>query len=232
MNAYKRPTPSPGRPIRRDGLKYTWVTWAAKILGGHQCEYSIWFKSTFDFAKRPDPDREHLVHWNAEHNAMMREHRALLEENGWTCRSEVPFKLTGKRAILAGKEDLVATMPGRILIVDGKTGRQKDSDFFQVLLYLFARLHQPHREEGLSTKLAGEVLYKGGQTVPVRIADVERHEPAIIRLMEVVAGDTPPKANPDKWECARCPIHREDCPSRYSDSQEERDAMEATTEAF
>lgn len=226
--AWNDAQPTPGHPIRRSGKKYTWVTWAAKILGGDQCLYSIWFKSTYKFAKLPERDAEKLQQWNREHNQMMRNRRLLLEENGWQCQSEVEFKLEGERAILAGKEDLVATMPGRILIVDGKTGRRRDSDFWQVLLYLYARLHQPRREEGLATKLGGEVFYRSGKPVTVSVSDVERNEPAIIQLMQIVASDEAPSANPDRHECARCPIRPEDCRHRYADA----DQMVATTGAF
>lgn len=222
-----RPEPTPGHPVARGGLPYVWVTWLAKLLGGDQCVRAVWFKSRYAYAKLPEKNAEQLAEWNREHNAMMRARRAELEENGWTVQTEVEFKLQGRTAIIAGKEDLVAKMPGHVLIVDGKTGRRRDSDFWQVLLYLYQRLHQPHASGSL--KLVGEVFYKSGAIVDVRVSDVERHEQAVIQMVQAIASATEPTPNPSKHECERCNIRAEDCPKRY------RDAMDnelVTTEAF
>jgi hypothetical protein len=210
----QQPIPTPGHPIARDGKIYIWVTWLAKLLGGEQCVWKVWFLSRYRHAKQAEKNAEQLAEWNREHNQMMRERKALLEEEGWSVQTERDFKLEGQTAIIAGKEDLVATMPGHMLIVDGKTGRRRDSDFWQVLIYLYARLHAPVKHDD-RIRLAGEVFYKQGKPIDVRVADVQRHEPALIQMVQAIASPTPPSRNPSRYECERCSIRREDCPDRY-----------------
>lgn len=225
----QRPEPTPGHPIARGGLPWIYATWLAKLLGGDQCVRRVWFLSRFKHCKLPDRNAEQLAEWNREHNQMMRERRRLLEENGWDVQTEVDITMYGKSAIIAGKQDLVATQPGRILIVDGKTGKRRDADFYQVLIYLWARLHRPHVDPTERTKLAGEVFYKQGRSVDVRIADVDHHESALIQMVQVIATPTEPAPNPSRHECGRCTIRPEDCPKRYS---EEHADERVHTEAF
>ena len=220
--------PTPGHPIARGGRPYIWVTWLAKLLGGDQCVWKVWFLAHYKHAKLAEKDAERLAEWNRDHNAMMRAHKALLEEEGWDVQTEREFRLEGKTATIAGKEDLVATMPGHILVVDGKTGRRRDADFWQVLIYLYARLHAPTKPDE-RIKLSGMVLYKSGSLVDVRIADVDRREPELLHVISQVAGDTPPARNPSRFECEKCSIRAEDCPVRYNAA---RDSSELTTEAF
>jgi CRISPR/Cas system-associated exonuclease Cas4 (RecB family) len=227
--AWQRPQPKPGQPIERDKV-YCWTTWLAKALGSSDaCLRSVWFKSHFNYAKLPEKNAEQLIEWNREHNALMRERRRLLEENGYTCASEVDVKVDGKTAIIAGKEDLVATQPGRVLIVDGKTGKRRDSDFWQVLIYLWARLRKQKPADAPVEKLAGEVFYKTGPPVDVRVADVQRYEPELIEMVRLIAADEEPSANPSKHNCDFCNIRPEDCSYRW---QAERVAESLTTEAF
>lgn len=227
--AYQRPQPQPGRPIRRAGKPYIWATWLAKILGGDQCVRSVWFKAHYQYDKLPERNAEQLAEWNREHNAMMRERRAELEANGWTVQTEQDFKLEGNAAVIAGKEDLVATMPGHVLIVDGKTGRRRDADFWQVLIYLWARTLRPKKADDPTTKIAGEVFYKRGQPVDVRVADVAHHEPTLVQMVQLIAGPDEPTPNPTKYECGRCNIRPEDCARRY---REERAEDTIETAAF
>lgn len=221
-------TPTPGHPIARGGKPYIWVTWLAKLLGGDQCVWKVWFMAHYKHAKLAEKNPEQLAEWNRDHNALMRAHKALLEENGWQVQTEHEFRLEGKTATIAGKEDLVATMPGHIQIVDGKTGRRRDADFWQVLIYLYARLHAPTKPDE-RIKLAGQVIYKVGEPVDVRLSDVDRREPELLAMIAAIAGDTPPARNPSRFECDKCSIRPEDCTSRYNAV---RDAAELTTEAF
>lgn len=228
--AYKRPDPTPGHPVARGGRPYIWATWLSKLLGGDQCVRAVWFKSRYQYAKVPEKNAEQLQEWNRAHNQMMRERRAALEENGWRVQTEQEFKLEGQTAVIAGKEDLVAEMPGHVLIVDGKTGRRRESDFWQVLIYLYARLHQrPLDANAPPIKLAGEVFYKSGKPVGLTVSDVERHEPTLVQMVQAIAGETEPTPNPSRHECGRCNIRREDCSQRFAD---DREREPVTTGAF
>lgn len=222
------PQPLPGRPIPRDGKPYVWVTWLAKLLGGEQCVWKVWFMAHHRHAKLAERDGLQLAEWNRDHSQLMREQKLLLEAEGWQCQTEHEFKLEGKTAIIAGKEDLVATMPGNILVVDGKTGRRRDADFWQVLIYLYARLHQPTKHDE-RIKLSGLVVYKQPPSVDVRIADVDRREAELLQVIQQIASPTAPSRNPSRHECDRCSIRVEDCPQRFN---ADRDAAAVTTEAF
>lgn len=202
----------------------------AKLLGGDQCVRAVWFKSRYQYAKLAEKDSDKLQEWNRDHNQMMRERRAELEANGWTVQTEQDFKLEGQSAIIAGKEDLVAALPGHVLIVDGKTGKRRDADFWQVLIYLYARLHQPRPDPSAPpTKLAGEVFYKAGRTVPVSVLDVNHHKDTVVHMVRAIASEQEPTPNPSRYECGRCNIRPEDCPARFV---EHRDSETVTTGAF
>lgn len=219
--SFRQLTPRPGQPVRRDGKPYIYVTWLAKLLGGNQCTWSAWFKAHYRYDKF-ETMGEQLAEWNRDHSAMMRARVEELEENGWTVTTEDQnaFKLGGKEAIVAGKPDIVATMPGlddkpgHVLIVDGKTGKEREADYWQVLIYLLAL---PLSRPDLAGALEGEVHYKvGDKRVPVPLAALsDERRDDIVRMVKTIAASTPPRRAPSKYECSRCNIGFADCPERF-----------------
>jgi CRISPR/Cas system-associated exonuclease Cas4 (RecB family) len=222
--SFRQLTPKPGQPVRRDGKPYIWTTHLAKLLGGNQCLWSAWFKAHFKYSKF-ETMGEQLAEWNRDHNAMMRDRVAELEENGWTVKTEDQnaFKLAGQAAVVAGKPDIVATWPGdsrEVLVVDGKTGREREADTWQVLIYLMSL---PLTNPDLAgVKLAGEVHYKvGDKRVPVplqALSDDRRDD--IVRMVKVIASPTAPRRAPSKHECSRCNIGFADCPERFREADD------------
>lgn len=201
---------------RRNGLPYIYVTWLAKLLGGHQCLWSAWFKAHFKYDKFEEMASD-LVKWNRDHNKLMATRRRELEEDGWTVTVEDAnsFKLQGQTAVVAGKPDLVATKGDQILVVDGKTGRERESDIWQVLLYLFA---VPKSRPDLKGDLVGEVFYKSGAAVTLTPAELtpERMN-QVVSLIKVIGSDTPPPKTPSREECKVCNIGPADCPQRVQE---------------
>jgi CRISPR/Cas system-associated exonuclease Cas4 (RecB family) len=199
----------------RTGKPYFWVTWLTGLLGGNSCLWSAWFKSRFKYQKFELEARD-LAEWSRDHNRMMRDRKVELEECGWTVTTEDQnaFKLEGQTAIVAGKPDLVATMPGHVLVIDGKTGRERDSDWWQVLFYLFAL---PIARPDLTGDLRGEIHYKrGDKRVPIRHAELTAARHAdIVQLLKIIASATPPSRSPSRHECQRCNIGFTDCPDRF-----------------
>lgn len=196
----------------KKGKAYIWVTWLAKLLGGQQCVWSAWFKAHYQYDKY-EPQAADLVKWNRDHEKLMAARRRQLEADGWTVTVEDQnaFQLEGQRAIVAGKMDLVAVKGDRVLVVDGKTGRERDSDIWQVLLYLWAL---PRARKDLPTHLEGEVHYKAGdvsltpeELTPERIT-------RIVDLVKVIGSATPPPKRPSREECRFCNIGPADCPQR------------------
>jgi CRISPR/Cas system-associated exonuclease Cas4 (RecB family) len=207
--------PRPGHPVRRDGKAWIAATWAAKALGGAQCLYSPWFQAHFRHEKFEE-EKFDLVKWNREHTSMVRGIVAQLREEGWTVRveSENDFKIEGSAAIVAGKPDIIATMPGHTLVIDAKTGRQRESDAWQVFIYLYAlKLRQPELFE--RGKVRGEVHYKHGGVVAVRVGEIDGpRRDELIQIIKTIAAPTAPAKAPSRPECKRCSIGIADCRER------------------
>lgn len=213
--------------IPRGSKPYIWVTWLSGLLGGKSCLWSAWFKAHFKYQKF-EMEASQLVEWNRDHNRLMRARRQELEEAGWTVsvENQNEFKLEGAIAIVAGKPDLIATMPGHVLIVDGKTGRERDSDLWQVLLYLFAF---PKCRPDVVGALEGEVHYKQGDkriTVTPSELTTDRLDD-LVTMIKIVGGSTPPAKAPSRDECKRCNIGVGDCPERFQERHERANAMAA-----
>lgn len=203
----------------RTGKPYIWVTWLAKLLGGQRCVWSAWFKAHYKYDKFEEMAAD-LVKWNREHNALMAARVKELEADGWTVMVEDQnaFKLEGASAVVAGKPDIVATKAGQVMVVDGKTGRERESDLWQVLFYLFAI---PKSRPDLVGELVGEVQYaKGDVRITVTPADLDEVRMGqLLDLIKTVAGaDAPPKT-PSRAECKTCNIGSRDCPQRVGAEQ-------------
>lgn len=214
MSARREPTP--GSPISRGGKPWIYATWLAKLLGGDSCVWSAWFKARYRYAKCESPDDlKKLQEWNQNHSRLMRGVHDELVENGWSCavESQNEFVLVGQAATVKGKPDLIATMPGHALIVDGKTGQPRESDWWQVAIYLFACRHT--RPDLLGGDLAGEVRYAQQRPRHIRLRDVtDARADDIVQMVKRIAGQEPPRA-PSRGECARCNIGPQDCPQRF-----------------
>lgn len=202
----------------RYGKPYIWATWLAKLLGGNQCVWSAWFKAHFKYDKFEEQASD-LVKWNRDHTALMVVRRKELEADGWAVyvEDQNAFKLEGEIAVVAGKPDLVAVKGDRVLVVDGKTGRERDADIWQVMLYLFA---VPKARRDLPANLEGEVHYRSGDiTITPAELTPDRME-SIVNLIRVIGGDTPPVKAPSREECKRCNIGVADCPERITAQRE------------
>lgn len=201
----------------RTGKPYIWATWLAKLLGGDRCLWAAWFKAHNKYEKYEEMASD-LARWNREHTKLMAARQRELEEAGWTVtvESDNDFKLEGQTAVVAGKPDIVATIPGQILVVDGKTGRERDSDIFQVLLYLMAI---PKSRPDLVGDLTGEVYYKSGATVTLTPSELAAEMPRIVEMIKTISGDTPPVKVPTREECRRCNIGLKDCPERVREQR-------------
>ena len=73
----------------KSGKVYLWTTWLAKILGGHRCLWSVWFRGRYKYDKFEEMAAD-LVKWNREHNALM------ASRGPW---GEPPSKLTAALAL-------------------------------------------------------------------------------------------------------------------------------------
>jgi hypothetical protein len=208
---------------------FIWPSLVAKYLAGETtCPYQIWFKAHFKYDKRPDERGFNLAAWTADHSALVAARWSELQADGWTVQVENQnaFKVFGTAGLLSGKADLVAFKGADILIVDAKTGAKKHSDWWQVLIYLWA-YPLARRGFGMGCTVRGEVCYRSGERVTIEPEELNAERVAdIVRALKVCGGSRP-EALPSAQECAFCDIGRGDCAVRVDAAVEE-----VTTDAF
>jgi hypothetical protein len=193
---------------------YIWVTWITGLMSAdRQCEWAAWFRAHFQGFDKV-PSTFDLAAWKAAHGEMVRARADELRGEGYTVfvEGQNKFTLKGKAATLGGVADLVAVRDGEGLVVDCKSGKQRDSDAFQVLTYMLV-LPLTH-EACRHVKLAGEVQYRESRLriEPEKLSDELK---GLIRAtIERVGGDAPPARVPSASECRFCDITAADCPER------------------
>lgn len=202
---------------KRSGLPYVWPTWLTGLLSGDkQCQWALWYRAHFKYEKRRD-DSFDSASWSAGHQALAMRRLKELSADGWTVKVEAQndFRLKGKTALLSGKPDLIATRGNEALVVDAKTGRQRASDFWQVLIYMVA---VPRSVPDIP-RLRGEVCY---EHTSVDIAPEEltpEREESIFAMLRLAGQDTAPAHTPSRNECRFCDIA--DCRERFNETAEE-----------
>ena len=204
--------------VPRDG-SYIWVTWITGLMAADKhCEWSAWFRAHFQgFAKVPsDFD---LAAWKAAHGEMVRARADELRGESYSVfvEDQNKFSLEGQAATLGGVPDLVAVRDGRGLVVDCKSGKQRDSDAFQVLTYMLV-LPQTH-EACRGVSLAGEVQYRASR-LPIAPAKLTDELKGLIRgTIERVGGEAPLAKVPSLSECRFCDLTTADCPERVEEAR-------------
>ena len=184
---------------------FIWPTWITGLLAGDkQCRWAAWYRAHYRYEKRPDQNFDSAA-WTASHNALVQRRKAALEADGWrvTLEGQNDFKLVGRTAVLSGKPDLLAFKDGQALVSDEKTGKKKNADFWQVLIYMLAL---PRKRSDL-VRLRGEVVYSDDLVVPVAPEELtpQRSE-QIFAMLRLVGGDEPPERVPSENECSFCDI--------------------------
>lgn len=208
-------------PDKMRGRPYVWPSWITKLLAGEEhCWWRAWYKSHYKYEKVPDdPERaEFFREWTAKHDAITQRRAQELRDQGYLLKieEEGQFKLVGDRADLSGKPDIVAMKDSEALVVDAKSGRRRESDHWQVLLYIFAL--PMSWLQGYS--LRGEVEYQGCRE-QVRPMSPEVRE-KIVQAMRKITGTDSPSAVPSQFECRYCDIAS--CPVRWRSEDEHGDA--------
>jgi hypothetical protein len=193
---------------KRRHKAYIWVTWLTKLLAGEdKCWYKGWYKTNFKYDKTPDdPERASFFEeWNKKHDRLVNGKVEELKLNPnliVRVEEEGAFKLVGKKADVGGKPDIVALDDHEALVIDGKSGKKRKSDHWQVLIYVFAL--PLSWLAGTKLRIKGQVLYPDG-TVDVRpLGDAERN--SIVDAVNKLTSEEPPKATPSMGECRYCDV--------------------------
>jgi len=204
---------------------YIWTTWITGLLAGtDKCNWRAWYKAHFRYAKRQGDGEFDLEQWTRQHDRMTAVRAEKLKESGWTVRLEDDnaFKLDGDVTTLSGKPDILALRESekRALVIDEKSGRARDSDSWQVLIYMFAL----PLIWAKGWRIDGEVEYRGGGlSVPAEQLSLDVTN-KIVAKVRLVGGDEEPSRVPSANECRFCDILS--CPDRWADKSKSADASE------
>lgn len=205
----------------RFGGPYIWVTWITGLLAtDDQCHWAPWFKAHFKFNKVERSDSA-LTKWKAEHGEMVNDVVRELTADGWQVFLEAQNKFTlhGKAATVGGVADIVAVRGTEVRVVDCKSGKPRDKDFWQVCLYLMI-LPLTHDACKAPARLVGEVRYRDHSLwiQPEEFtADIRAK---IAEQIRETGGALPPRRVPSFRECQFCDISSTDCKDRIQKSTE------------
>lgn len=198
---------------------YVWVTWLTKLVTGEQqCEYAAWLKAHYKLDKAPSNFNSRK--WNIEHTSLMHTRRDELESKGYVVKLEDQnnFKVSFPNgAILSGKADIVGLVFDHDAIIGGivddcKTGKPKDSDQVQVMLYI---MFLPICIEAYAgVKFRGHVVY-GDHNVPIEWVEIDSNFQELIgKLVTRIIAKEPCRKVPSYNECRWCDVLKADCPEK------------------
>jgi len=193
------------------GKPYFWVTWLTEILSGHDlCEWKVWMKGHYRDVPMLPRDFD-MAQWNEEHTAYLGELRKEYGEQAERVlvEGQTEWKIEGKTAIVAGKMDLITFTPN--LVVDAKTGKQKDAHVPQMKLYLFAIERGAVAGIPPKTPFSAVLRYRTGESVDVPGVDANFKQ-RFFELMQRLGSNVEPKQVPSAGECRFCDLA--ECPAR------------------
>lgn len=198
--------------MKKRSKPYFWCTWLAPLLAGSDsCEYKVWLKAHHEGIQKLSRDFDAAT-YNENHTALLNEIRDDFTERGSEVLVERRWKIEGKTATVAGSIDLVTLKPN--LIIDAKSGREKDSHVEQVKIYLLAvELGAVH---GVQGRFEGLVKYPNNETLVPSIDQVFKER--FFTLVRNLASEVERAKVPSKYECQFCDIA--DCDSRWMDTEE------------
>lgn len=199
-----------------------WVTWLARLMADEiQCHWAIWFRTHYKYEKLISSFDS--AKWNANHQALLRSRVRDLEAEGYTVylEGENWFEITGKSfpVKVSGKPDIVVIGSDGGFVEDCKTGRRKNSDFYQVLIYLLLLPISHPQYRGLS--LAGRLVYS---TEVIEIESDQINEEFKAQFREAIAllsSATPSRKVPSYQECRYCDISAQYCSERVDVKQDQ-----------
>lgn len=202
----------PGEPKPFSSI---WVTWLARLMADEvQCHWAIWFRTHYKYEKLSS--NFDSAKWNASHQALLRSRVCDLEAEGYRVyvEGENWFDITGKSfpVRVSGKPDILAIADQQGFIEDCKTGRKKNSDLYQVLIYLLLVPVSIQRYKGLDLK--GRLIYPDS-VMEIQADQVDEVFKEQFRgAIALLSSATPIRKVPSYQECRYCDIPFQYCPER------------------
>jgi hypothetical protein len=147
-------------PYESKSIPSVWVTWLAKLMVDElQCQWSAWFRSHYTYEKLPS--NFDSTKWSARHRGLVGQRVEGLKTEGSAVyvEGENWFEVTGQQHAIrvAGKPDIVTIRGDTAWVEDCKTGKPKNADLYQVLLYMLLVPLGVERCRGL--RLDGRLVY-------------------------------------------------------------------------
>jgi hypothetical protein len=192
-----------------------WITWLAKLMADElQCHWSALFRSHYTYGKVPS--NFDSAQWSARHRRLLNQRVTWLEEEGCEVHVEGEnwFEMPGRQHAIrvAGKPDIVAIRGNDAWVEDCKTGKPKNADLYQVLLYMLLVPLSVERCQGL--RLEGRLVYADGIIdVPASQVNVE-FKAQLREAISILSNTTSARRVPSFQECRFCDIPLQCCPER------------------
>lgn len=175
------------------------------ISGEASCLWSLWFRARNVSDKvESSPDLDGIL---KAHSELAQWRGSKLREEGVVVWPERGITVNGRAATISGKPDITYLRDGVMHFEDCKTGKRRDSDHIQVLLYMWLFSIQNKNQ------FRGSVVYKD-EIVAVDLTRLDVVRARTLDLVAMAASDTPPLKTPSPAECRMCNIPAFYCEDR------------------
>ncbi len=213
---------------RLRGGPYVWITWLSKLAAGEtQCQWAPWFRTHHADYQRAPSDFQ-LASWTAQHTRMvdLLAHEREAAGEGVFKEEQNRFRVRRPSGlVIAGKPDLITLgEDGAATVYDAKTGKPRQSDVIQVMLYMMCLpyAYPLYRDK----RLQGRVVYKSGDAVPIPAGAIDEEFRGVVTYyLDLLESESPPSRTPSAVECGFCDLTAHDCPDRM-DPEELAEAPE------
>ena len=208
---------------------YVWVTWLSKLMAGEtQCLWAPWFRTHYtDYARAPSDFQ--LAAWTADHTRMLDQLVKEREATGEGVFKEQQNRFRVRRPsglTIAGKPDLITVgKDGLTTVYDTKTGKARQSDIIQVMLYMMCLPYASPLYKGKT--IQGQVVYKSmtSTSIPADAIDKE-FQGTVTYFLNLLEDQEPPARTPAPDECRFCDITAEDCSDRMEFDESAQEGLD------
>ncbi len=185
---------------------YIWVSWLAEIMSGDlSCHWKVWFKTHNKLTKKQSSDFDSVA-WKINHTKKLTEVKDRLIKNNQNPKLEkyIEYKIPNSNAIIQGRIDCAIETEDTITIYECKTGKERDSDQAQVMLYMYILSKNSKKQ------IKGIISYNDKE---IEIILPENFEENFNFFVNKLISIECPIKNPGN-DCRFCDITKEDCPER------------------
>ena len=187
---------------------YIWVSWLAEIMSGDlTCHWKVWFKTNNKLTKKQPSDFD-LTSWTINHTKKLTQVKEDLIKNKKApiIEQTIKYNIPNSDAVICGKPDCIVENENTILVYDCKTGKERESDKIQVMLYMYIL-----SKKFTTKQIKGLISYNDRE---VEISNLpENFEENFNYFVNILISKDFPLKNPG-MDCRFCDITKEDCPER------------------